>query len=225
MRVRFLTRLQFVDDDWLAANDLMPPTPPATSPPSPVLTSRGLSKDEFGGATIRSLRLKPVTAVLSDSSCADAVETMRDKGFDQLPVLTPTGGRLVGLVTLGNLLSWIQQGRATGKSPVSDVMFDFTKLSEVVRDPRDIQQAVPASKSKSSMTNGLQSKAGSGSRRKFVEITMDTPLSALSRFFEWYSAAIVTEKKPGEEEAYKPVAVVTKVDLLTWLVKRTKLLD
>ncbi len=126
---------KFVDDDWLAANNLLPPTPPATSPPSPDLkaTGRRYSNDTFRGSKVRALRLKPVTTVTADSSCASAIETMREKGFDQLPVLAPTGSRLVGLVTLGNLLSRISHGRASAQSPVSDVMFDFSKINKELR--------------------------------------------------------------------------------------------
>lgn len=58
---------------------------------------------------------------------------------------------------------------------------------------------------------------------------METPLRALSRFFEWNSAAVVTEREEeegggsGQQESWmKPVAVVTKVDLLGWLVRQGK---
>ncbi|KAI9049942.1 hypothetical protein LZ554_006089 [Drepanopeziza brunnea f. sp. 'monogermtubi'] len=211
---------KFADDDWLAANDLLPPSPPTTSPPSPVLESSSAKKDPYHGATIESLRLKPVTTVLANTPCSEAVETMREKGFDQLPVLAPTGGKLVGLVTLGNLLSWISRGRATGKSPVSDVMFDFSSIPEVVTDPKDISHLSQAPK-----TNGLEEsvsgKKQKTPKRKFVQITIDTPLSALSKFFEWNSSAVVTEKVGGMEGGLsKPVAVVTKVDLLSWMVKQ-----
>ena len=148
---------------------------------------------------------------------------MREKSFDQLPVLAPKSRKLVGLVTLGNLLSWIGQGRASASSPVSDVMFNFSKISEVVTDPRDIGDISEVKGEK--LTNGEADShglgAGEGKRRKFVEITMNTPLNALSRFFEWNSAAVVTEK--DDEGAVKPVAVVTKVDLLTWLVRQGKI--
>ncbi|OCK91432.1 cystathionine beta-synthase [Cenococcum geophilum 1.58] len=194
---------KFVDDDWLAANDLLPPTPPSR-PSSP--TSK---HDPFHGATIRTLRLKPVTTIPASSPCADAIETMRDKGFDQLPVSSPQGARLVGLVTLGNLLSYISAGRAGPQSPVSDVMFDFRKLSEVVTEPTDVRVGAAPQRQKEG-----------GRRRGFVEITRDTPLSALSRFFEWNSAAVVTERVDGG--AMKAVAVVTKVDLLGWLVRHGK---
>jgi cystathionine beta-synthase len=213
---------KFADDDWLAANDLLPPTPPTTSPPSPILASASAKKDPYHGATIRSLRLKPVTTVLADTPCSEAVETMREKGFDQLPVLKPTGGKLVGLVTLGNLLSWISRGRATGNSPVSDVMFDFSAIPEVVTDPKDISKLSTAPKT-NGLANGSEGKTQKTPQRKFVEITLDTPLSALSKFFEWNSAAVVTEKGGVENDGLpKPVAVVTKVDLLSWMVKQTK---
>lgn len=140
-------------------------------------------------------------------------------------------------MTLGNMLSWISQGRATGKSPVEDVMFNFAKISEVVTDPRDIGKLAPPptppindvhknvhAQSSALKTNGEADSQGvPQQKRKFVEITLDTPLRALSRFFEWNSAAVVTEKEGGEAGWMKPVAVVTKVDLLGWLVKQGKL--
>ena len=208
---------KFVDDDWLAANDLLPPTPPITNPPSPSLIAQASSKDPFRGATVKILRLKPIITVLSDSKCSEAIETMREKGFDQLPVLSPNGRKLVGLVTLGNLLSWMSRGRASASSPVSSIMFDFSRIPAVSTELKDLASptslGLPA-KAKQSETNTPHQ----NSNRNFVEITMETPLAALSRFFEWNSAAIVTQR--DDDSAIKPVAIVTKVDLLTWLVKQ-----
>lgn len=198
---------KFIDDDWLAANDLLPPTPPEspTEPVSPTLKA----KDPFQGATIASLRLKPVTSIVDSSPCAEAIETMRDKGFDQLPVASSTH-RLVGLVTLGNLLSYIGSGRAHPDDPVKKVMFNFSKLNDVVTDPQDI----------SKLSLEAQQKESKQKRRQFVQITKNTPLSALSRFFEWNSAAVVTEEEANG--GLKAVAVVTKVDLLSWMVRQKK---
>jgi len=195
---------KFADDDWLAANDLLPEEAANVNGKDAAAEAEKKRRpsDPYAGATVRSLRLKPVSSVLTTSSCSEAIETMRDKGFDQLPVLTPEGGKLAGLVTLGNLLSFISRGRASAKSPVSDVMFDFSRIDEVVTDPRRFG-------------SDLKDK-----KRKFVEITMDTPLTALSRFLEWNSAAVVTEKPNNEETGSKPVAVVTKVDLLSYMVKQ-----
>ncbi|RMZ73547.1 cystathionine beta-synthase [Pyrenophora seminiperda CCB06] len=206
---------KFADDDWLAANDLLPPTPPQTPSPRRLSTTATGKTDPFHSATIASLRLKPVTTVPAHSPCAEAIETMREKGFDQLPVSTysPSGkAKLVGLVTLGNLLSYIAAGRATPKSPVEAVMFDFRKLNEVVKDLGRL-----------SMDGGVNGgdksgKAGKKGKREFVEITKDTKLSELNKFFEWNSAAVVTERV--DEGEVRAVGVVTKVDLLTWMVRQ-----
>ncbi|TPX19053.1 uncharacterized protein E0L32_011297 [Thyridium curvatum] len=202
---------KFADDDWLAANNLLAAVNGSEAElehqNKTLNNSKRRPSNPYGTETVRTLRLKPVTSVMADSPCAEAIETMRDKGFDQLPVLSPSGGRLTGLVTLGNLLSYISRGRAKPTSPVSEVMFDFGRLDEVVTDPRDIMSG--------------DAVAASGRKRKFVEITMDTPLTVLSKFLEWNSAAVVTEKNAGDRLT-KPVAVVTKVDLLTWMMKEMK---
>ncbi|KAJ2495541.1 cystathionine beta-synthase [Coemansia sp. RSA 2052] len=54
----------------------------------------------------------------------DAVELMKDNGFDQLPVITARG-ILRGIVTLGNVLSLVTTGRVTSDAKVADVMFRF----------------------------------------------------------------------------------------------------
>jgi cystathionine beta-synthase len=54
--------------------------------------------------------------------------------------------------------------------------------------------------------------------KKFVEITEETPLENLTKFFEKFSSAVVTQRsKLGE---LLVVSVVTKVDLLSFLTKR-----
>ncbi|KAL7930301.1 cystathionine beta-synthase [Trichoderma chlorosporum] len=189
---------KFADDDWLAANGLLPTNGVESTPQA----GGNTTADPYQGATIASLRLKPVTSVADSALCSEAIETMRDKGFDQLPVLA-SSGKLVGLVTLGNLLSYISRGRATAQTPVKDIMFDFGRLDEVVTDPRKLSSGTKA-----------------GGKRKFVEITMETPLSTLSKFFEWNSAAVVTDGKGDSHSLSKPIAVVTKVDLLTWMVSQ-----
>jgi len=199
---------KFVDDDWLAANDLLPPTADFTAENAPAARDRSgsVKDDAFKGATIADLRLKPVTSISTTSACTEAIETMREKGFDQLPVSSMSASgkpRLVGLVTLGNLLSYMSSGRVSPKSKVEDAMFDFRKLPEVVKDLGRLQ------------LDGQKT----GRRREFVEITKNTTLADLNKFFEWNSAAVVTEKVDGELRAS---AVVTKVDLLTWMVKQQK---
>lgn len=207
----YLTK--FADDDWLAANDLLPSPPTEPAAASPVLQPRSAG-DAFSGAKVKSLRLKPITTVRSNISCENAIEIMRDRGFDQLPVLASSGKKLVGLVTLGNLLSRLTHGRASGKSSVADVMFNFSKISEVVTDPRDLGLTA------SGEPIGSETLKAQVKGRKFIELTMDTPINVLNRFLEWNSAAIITER--NDQRTMKPLAVATKVDLLTWMLHDSK---
>lgn len=231
---------KFVDDDWLAANDLLPPSPPLTAPSSPkmadndasgqekkltetpdkleadnhtapstspttILTSRPRknSRDEYGNATVSDLRLKPIQTLSSTATIDDAIELMREKNFDQIPITSPKSHKLVGLLTLGNCLSYLSSGRCSITDHVKGVMFAFSKLDEV--KPLD--------------SRNLDKVGGAEAGREFVEITMGTPLKVLERFFVWNSAAVVTERESGQG-VLKAKAVITKVDLLTWLVRQ-----
>lgn len=237
---------KFIDDDWLAANDLLPPTPPpepeATTTEENNLTkiSSKQSSDPFNNATVRSLRLKPIQSIPSDQPLTAAIEIMREKGYDQLPVLGPSPSkRLVGLVTLGNLLSRISHGRATGKSTVKEVMFDFTRIDEVITNPQDVsgmgldvrntngaitEEGHDVTEERDESGRKTSRNTNDTNKRRFVEITMDTPLSALNKFFQWQSAAIVTEREGGKRDGtMKPVGVITKVDLLTWMLRGEKI--
>lgn len=214
---------KFVDDDWLAANDLLPPSPPLTAPSSPKVktvdldavgqekklapTSNGDGKakrqtaETYANATIADLRLKPIQTLPSNTTVDDAIELMRDKGYDQIPVTSPTGRKLVGMVTLGNCLSYLSSERISITDKVDKVMFSFSSQDEI----KPLEKAFAATE-------------GEEGKRSFVEITTKTTLTALERFFRWNAAAVVTEREA--EGGLKAVAVVTKVDLLVWLVRQ-----
>lgn len=194
---------KFVDDTWMENNDFIPTQE----------IEQARETQQWQGATIKDLKLKPVVTVRDTATAEAAIEIMREKSFDQLPVLGKSG-RLVGLVTLGNLLSYISRGWATSHTTVKEVMFDFTKIKEIVGDPSEIGSVKPTTTTADG-TNGPQWK------RKFEEITLDTPLSALSRFFEHNSAGVVTQRM-GSGEGLSVIHVVTKVDLLSFLVKEGK---
>jgi cystathionine beta-synthase len=56
--------------------------------------------------------------------------------------------------------------------------------------------------------------------KKFTEITETTPLDKLTKFFETNSSAVVTRKSDLGELLI--VSVATKVDLLSYLLKKSK---
>ncbi|KAF9327543.1 hypothetical protein BG006_009172 [Podila minutissima] len=163
---------KFLNDGWMQTNGFTDLA---------MVTEQETKKHQWGGALVSDLHLKAAVTVTNSSSCREAIVLMERNGFDQLPVVSFKNGRLVGLVTLGNLLSRIASGRVPVDGPVSDVMFKFQK-----------------------------------SGAHFTEITDETPLSDLAAFFEKNSAGIVTEKGGS-----KVKAVITKVDLVSFLVKKS----
>ncbi|CAN6675055.1 hypothetical protein TRVA0_082S00210 [Trichomonascus vanleenenianus] len=185
----YLTK--FVDDDWMQYNGFVDDA---------TLAAQEAKKAQYKGATIADLNLKPVVTVQETTKISAAIELLREKSFDQLPVST-VAGKLVGLVTLGNILSYMARGKANNNTLVKDVMLDFRKLESFEAPSTAALDTQEAPKKK---------------RRGFVHITKDTPLSALNRFFEHNSAAIVCEKTA---DGLKALHVVTKVDLLAFLQK------
>ncbi|KAG0069998.1 hypothetical protein BGZ89_001658 [Linnemannia elongata] len=163
---------KFLNDDWMKAKGF---------------TDQAFVKEEeskklqWGGAKVADLHLKAAVTITDMSPAREAIHLMEHNGFDQLPVVSAKNGRLVGLVTLGNLLSRIASGRVGVDGLVKEVMFKFQKVGA-----------------------------------HFTEITDDTPLEELTRFFETNSAGIVTE-----HGGQKVKAVITKVDLVSFLVKKT----
>ncbi|KAG0090456.1 hypothetical protein BGZ92_002903 [Podila epicladia] len=163
---------KFLNDGWMQTNGFTDLA---------MVTEQETKIHQWGGAHVSDLHLKAAVTVTNSSTCREAITLMEHNGFDQLPVVSSKNGRLVGLVTLGNLLSRIASGRVPVDGPVCDVMFKFQK-----------------------------------SGAHFTEITDETPLSDLAAFFEKNSAGIVTEKGGS-----KVKAVITKVDLVSFLVKKS----
>ncbi|KAK9466632.1 tryptophan synthase beta subunit-like PLP-dependent enzyme [Lipomyces arxii] len=185
----YLTK--FVSDDWMRENGFQQDT---------TVVDGG---KKFKEATIADLNLSPVNAILETEHLSKAIQIMKAHGYDQLPV-TDSDGLLVGLVTLSHILRKISSKKATTSSLVSDAMLKFNRL----------QESVPTGHDYSFSTHSRQA------RRKhdhYDVITKHTPLSALTDFFEFNSAAVVTEDGGGKHA--RPVHIVTKVDLLEYLVK------
>lgn len=163
---------KFLNDDWMKAKGFTDQA---------FVQEEESKKLQWGGAKVSDLHLKAAVTVTDMSPAREAIHLMEHNGFDQLPVVSAKNGRLVGLVTLGNLLSRIASGRVHVDGHVKDVMFKFQKVGA-----------------------------------HFTEITDDTPLEELTKFFEKNSAGIVTE-----HGAQKVKAVITKVDLVSFLVKKS----
>jgi hypothetical protein len=109
------------------------------------------------------------------------------------------------------------------KSPVSGVMYDFSRLPSSPPDSPRLKALLSPAKPRTRPS----SPGNTGERRKtlkkgdkFWEITMDTKLDTLNRFFfDRFPVALITERKKDGSEGLDVVGVVTKVDLLGFLVQ------
>jgi len=162
---------KFLNDDWMVTNKFVDRN---------IEEKRNEDRKQYGEATIKDLNIPNAVVVQGDQLCKDVLAILQKGGFDQVPV-TDAKGKMIGLITTGNLLSRVSKGRASPTAPVTDVMFTFN------------------------------------TKRQFSEITPDTKLSDLTKFFEKNSAAFVTERDANNVPVIKKV--VTKVDLLHYLFK------
>ena len=70
---------------------------------------------------MNSLELTTPCSIAPTVICREVITLMQTKDFDQLPVVEE--GALVGVVTIGNLLSQVSSGRITTADPVSAAMY------------------------------------------------------------------------------------------------------
>jgi len=155
---------KFLSDEWMIENKFM--APPSPSKPN--------------DPTIRQLNVPDAVVVDSKTTIDQCLDIMNKGGFDQVPVVDERR-KMIGLVTVGSLLSRVAHGRVKSSDPVTNSMFHFN------------------------------------THRPFREITLDTKLTDLQKFFEQNSAAFVTERDADGTPVVKKV--VTKVDLLSYLMK------
>jgi len=163
---------KFLNDDWMVANKFID---------SNIEEKRKEDVQQYGSATVKDLNLPDAVSVQGDQSCKDVLAILQKGGFDQVPV-TDAKGKMLGLITTGNLLSKVSRGRAKPTAPVTEVMYKFN------------------------------------TKRQFQEITTDTKLADLSKFFEKNHAAFVTVREADNVPIVKQV--VTKVDLLNFLFNK-----
>ncbi|XP_061485437.1 cystathionine beta-synthase-like [Rhineura floridana] len=78
---------------------------------------------------VQKLNLLAPLTLLPDVNCQKAIEILREKAYDQAPVVAESG-LILGMVTLSNILSSILAGSAQFSDPVMKVIYQqFSKIS------------------------------------------------------------------------------------------------
>ncbi|XP_063249183.1 cystathionine beta-synthase-like protein isoform X2 [Prinia subflava] len=93
------------------------------------MIQKGFMKEEDLGnkpwwwnISIQELSLSAPLTVLPTVTCAKTVEILREKGFDQVPVVDDSGV-ILGMVTLGNMLSSLLAGKVKPSDEVRKVIY------------------------------------------------------------------------------------------------------
>lgn len=116
---------KFLADKWMIERGYISPAA-AKVEASPVV-----EKPWFWNLSVSSIAhgLGLVT-ISNDTKCADAIALMKQRGYDQLPVVD-TSNKLIGMVTVFDLMAKIASGSASIDSSVNNVLIkDFPKIGK-----------------------------------------------------------------------------------------------
>ncbi|KAJ8013436.1 hypothetical protein DPEC_G00053240 [Dallia pectoralis] len=87
------------------------------------------SKPWWWNVTLQSLSLSAPLTVLPSVSIKKTISILKEKAFDQAPVVDQSG-MILGMVTLGNMLSSVLAGKVNASDPVSKVLYkQFKQVS------------------------------------------------------------------------------------------------
>ncbi|XP_033641419.1 cystathionine beta-synthase-like protein [Asterias rubens] len=103
---------KFLSDDWMKEKGFMEAEPESTEP----------EKAWWWHKPISVLNIKSPKTIVSSATCQEAVGTMRQGGFDQLPV-SDEPGIIIGVVTLGSIMSHVFGSRIQPETLVKEVMY------------------------------------------------------------------------------------------------------
>ncbi|XP_032423217.1 cystathionine beta-synthase b [Xiphophorus hellerii] len=85
-------------------------------------------KPWWWNVTVHSLHLSTPLTFAPLMSCQKVIKILKEKAFDQAPVISESG-EIMGMVTLGTILSSVQDGKVKLSDPVSMVLFkDFRQV-------------------------------------------------------------------------------------------------
>ncbi|XP_066563015.1 cystathionine beta-synthase b isoform X2 [Amia ocellicauda] len=87
-----------------------------------------VTKPWWWNMKVQVLNLSAPLTVLPSVTCQNTIEILKEKGFDQAPVVNDSGV-ILGMITLGNMLSSVLAGKVQPSDPVSKVLYkQFKKI-------------------------------------------------------------------------------------------------
>ncbi|XP_078726121.1 cystathionine beta-synthase-like protein isoform X2 [Lampetra fluviatilis] len=101
---------KFLSDHWMAQKGFLPEE------------DYLVNKPWWWDMKVQDLCLSAPLTVLPTVSCQETMALLREKGYDQVPVVN-SAGLVLGMVTLGNMLSCTLAGKVKPSDPVSKILY------------------------------------------------------------------------------------------------------
>ncbi|XP_056145115.1 cystathionine beta-synthase b [Lampris incognitus] len=101
---------KFLSDKWMCEKGFISPE------------DLMVSKPWWWNLTLQGLNLCAPLTVLPSVTCQKTIKILKEKAFDQAPVVDESGV-ILGMVTLGNMLSSVLAGKVKPSDPVSKVLY------------------------------------------------------------------------------------------------------
>eukprot|EP00463_Aulacantha_scolymantha_P001827 TRINITY_DN2451_c0_g1_i1.p1 TRINITY_DN2451_c0_g1~~TRINITY_DN2451_c0_g1_i1.p1 ORF type:complete len:156 (-),score=28.34 TRINITY_DN2451_c0_g1_i1:27-494(-) len=100
---------KFLNNDWMISNGFYE-------------SAKTEHKEWWSNNVVADLQLKVPLTVGPDITCSECLQLLNEKGYDQLPVIGE-GSEIMGMVTMGNLSSYVISGRAQANDPITNVLY------------------------------------------------------------------------------------------------------
>merc|ERR550525_1720418 len=126
---------KFLSDDWMYDNNMM------EDEDDEAVNTEDIGDDDgwWIKDTVASLKVSPPVTMSSNLTCKTAIDIMKRKGIDQIPIMD--GDAIHGVVSVGNLSSKLLKGRLSPDDKVTEAAFKkfkavdlttkLTKLSQI----------------------------------------------------------------------------------------------
>jgi len=102
---------KFLSDKWMCEKGFLSPD------------DLMVSKPWWWNLSLQGLRLSAPLTLLPSVTCQKTIRILKEKAIDQAPVVDESGSTILGMVTLGNMLSSVLAGKVKPSDPVSKVLY------------------------------------------------------------------------------------------------------
>jgi len=100
---------KFLNDKWMIDNGFME-------------EAKQEKSEWWWNRPVSDLRLETPLTVQPNITCAECIDILKKHGFDQIPVVAESGD-VLGMVTMGNLTSFVVQGRVKSTDNITKVLY------------------------------------------------------------------------------------------------------